>query len=96
MSREGGLCLDEQKTPGCQVLFGGFADACIRSGNLKILWKQYQQLLKTGQPVQVPSGQTFGSFNFLSKDFKAIARMKAIGTAKLVQRSNHLVLPQTD
>jgi hypothetical protein len=28
--------------------------------------------LKTGQPVQVPSGQTLGSFNFLSKDFKAI------------------------
>ena len=44
---------------GGQVLFGGFADACIRSGNLKLLWKQYQQLLKTGHPVQVRSGQTF-------------------------------------
>eukprot|EP00435_Cladocopium_sp_Y103_P057103 s606_g19.t1 len=43
-----------------EVLFGGFADACIRCGNLKLLWKQYQQLFKTGHPVQV-SGPTYGN-----------------------------------
>lgn len=52
--------LEESDIQMDEVLFGGFADACIRSGNLKILWKQYQQLLKTGQPVQV-SGPTYGN-----------------------------------
>lgn len=36
-----------------QALFGGFADACIRSGHLKLLWKQFKNLLATGKPLQV-------------------------------------------
>lgn len=64
--------LEEADIQMDEVLFGGFADACIRSGNLKLLWKQYQQLLKTGQPVQV-SGPTYGNM------------IKAFGQAQDVQ-----------
>lgn len=52
--------LEESDIQMDEVLFGGFADACIRCGNLKLLWKQYQQLFKTGHPVQV-SGPTYGN-----------------------------------
>lgn len=68
--------LEEADIQMDEVLFGGFADACIRSGNLKLLWKQYQQLL-TGQPAQV-SGPTYGNM------------IKAFGQAQDVQSVQQL------
>ena len=47
-----------------QALFGGFADACIRSGHLKLLWKQFKNLLATGKPLQVQ--QTCPGANLMS------------------------------
>jgi len=58
-----------------EALFGGFADACIRSGHLKLLWKQFKNLLATGKPLQV-SGPTYGSM------MKAFGQAHDIHTVK--------------
>mmetsp|Transcript_58723 Transcript_58723/g.109970 ORF Transcript_58723/g.109970 Transcript_58723/m.109970 type:complete len:850 (-) Transcript_58723:43-2592(-) len=60
-----------------EVLFGAFADAAIRCGNLKLLWDRYSQHTSGEKPVQV-SGPTYGSM------------MKAFGQAQDVQRVRSL------
>lgn len=60
-----------------EVLFGAVADACIRCGNLKLLWDRFRKVTAGEKPIQV-SGPTYGSM------------MKAFGQAHDVPRVKDL------
>ncbi|CAJ1340914.1 unnamed protein product, partial [Effrenium voratum] len=70
--------IEECQMPMDEVLFGAFADACIRCGNLKLLWQRFE-LLKQKDLTQV-SGPTYGSM------MKAFGQAQDVSTVKELWR----------